>query len=136
MPLHAFNLIKDFTKWLDEWPSAIWVFYSAHWLAMANCTINPFIYGYSNKSFRVNSDFLQRFSMIRVLKCLLFLFNFLLNRREWKRQSERTSKSSTIIFRRIPKSVKHGFYSNNINNNSTMAVNVNTHFLKQNQTKS
>jgi hypothetical protein len=29
----------------------------SHWLAMANCTINPFIYGYSNKKFRVNIKF-------------------------------------------------------------------------------
>jgi hypothetical protein len=54
LPLHAFTLIKDFTKWLDDMPEALWLFYGAHWLAMANCTINPIIYGYSSKNFRVS----------------------------------------------------------------------------------
>ena len=57
LPLHAFTLIKDFTTWLDSSQSAIWYYYSAHWLAMANCTINPIIYGYSSKNFRVGFFF-------------------------------------------------------------------------------
>jgi hypothetical protein len=68
-----FTLIKDFTNWLDGMESAIWFFYSSHWLAMANCTINPFIYGYSNKNFRVsvfNSlcwQFIYKYSKISLL---------------------------------------------------------------------
>lgn len=59
LPLHMFTLINDFTQWLDMFnPKTVTLFYYvSHWLAMANCTINPFIYGYSNKKFRVDIKF-------------------------------------------------------------------------------
>lgn len=119
-PLHAFNLIKDFTNWVDNWPSALWIFYSSHWLAMANCTINPFIYGYSNKNFRS-----EVYSLIFCCKCL--------NHREWKRhlKSERISKPGTVIFNKIPRSNadKTGGYAYGDND-------VNTHFLSEKNRKS
>ena len=51
-----FILLGDFTSLFQMFSTktVTWCYYVAHWLAMANCTINPFIYGYSNKKFRVS----------------------------------------------------------------------------------
>jgi hypothetical protein len=46
--------MQDFTKWLDKLTNQLWIFYAVHWLSMTNCTLNPIIYGYSSKKFRVN----------------------------------------------------------------------------------
>nr|QVK46033.1 G protein-coupled receptor [Proales similis] len=100
LPLHAFFLISDFTRWLESMPNALWYFYSAHWLAMANCTLNPFIYGFSNKNFR--SDV---YSLIFCCKCE--------TRREWRRRE--SYKTSSLLFRRLPRSNRMGYYNNNLN---------------------
>ncbi|CAF0851698.1 unnamed protein product [Brachionus calyciflorus] len=114
LPLHAFTLIKDFTTWLDESQSAIWYYYSAHWLAMANCTINPIIYGYSSKNFR--SDV---YALVMCCRCL--------TRREWMRQE--STKTTSLLFKRFPKNGKMGYYNNNLN----LGVGVNTSFLARQQ---
>lgn len=58
-PLHLFNILADFTNAFKtkDWFSEHTVnsfYYVSHWLAMANCTLNPVIYGYSTKKFRVS----------------------------------------------------------------------------------
>lgn len=47
LPLHMFTLINDFTHWFESVnpDTLILFYYVSHWLAMANCSINPFIYG-------------------------------------------------------------------------------------------
>ena len=60
-PLHLFNILADFTntfQWFSEHTINSF-YYISQWLAMANCTLNPVIYGYSTKKFRVSFFFLN-----------------------------------------------------------------------------
>ncbi|XP_076458269.1 prolactin-releasing peptide receptor-like [Babylonia areolata] len=60
LPLHVFILLLDFRPDLMEHDSLeeerffVGLFYTVHWMAMANSFINPIIYSFSNESFRVD----------------------------------------------------------------------------------
>ena len=58
-PLQLFNILVDFhlafLQILESNENAfLAVFFSCHWLAMANSFTNPLIYGFLNKHFRVS----------------------------------------------------------------------------------
>ena len=61
LPLHLFNLIIDFAPHVLDLITSTRaervyysIFYTCHWLAMANSFTNPIIYGFLNESFRVS----------------------------------------------------------------------------------
>ncbi|KAL8573611.1 hypothetical protein ACOMHN_007164 [Nucella lapillus] len=60
LPLHIFFLLLDFQPDLMAYHTVqeerffVGLFYTVHWLAMANSFVNPIIYSFTNESFRVD----------------------------------------------------------------------------------
>lgn len=101
LPLHMFTILADFTDLFTHFnvsTISFW-YYISHWLAMANCTMNPIIYGYSNKAFR--SDV-----------CSLFICTKFYRARGWHRhRSYKSSKGPHCIQNRSAVDIKKNFIS-------------------------
>ncbi|KAL8591113.1 hypothetical protein ACOMHN_056173 [Nucella lapillus] len=75
LPLHTFFLVIDFnpevTQYhnLDEERLMTGVYYTVHWLAMSNSFANPFIYSFTNDSFRADLAYIF-YVVFPFCKCL------------------------------------------------------------------
>ena len=49
--LHEFDLLANCTEW--QFYTFIYGYIVCHWLAMANCFVNPIVYSFMSKSFQV-----------------------------------------------------------------------------------
>ncbi|XP_076440119.1 substance-K receptor-like [Babylonia areolata] len=75
LPLHTFFLVIDFNPEvvnyhsLDEERVMTGVYYAVHWLAMSNSFANPFIYSFTNDSFRADLAYIF-YVVFPFCKCL------------------------------------------------------------------